>query len=43
MSGDFVLDGEVCMMDDNGNEDFQGIMKQIKRKAPGHKPLKTLQ
>ena len=32
MSGDFVLDGEVCMMDDNGNEDFQGIMKQIKRK-----------
>jgi DNA ligase-1 len=32
MSGDFVLDGEVCMMDANGNEDFQGIMKQIKRK-----------
>jgi len=32
MSGDFVLDGEVCMMDSNGNEDFQGIMKQIKRK-----------
>ena len=32
MSGDFVLDGEICMMDDNGNEDFQGIMKQIKRK-----------
>jgi len=30
--GDFVLDGEICMMDDNGNEDFQGIMKQIKRK-----------
>ena len=32
MSGDFVLDGEVCMMDEDGNEDFQGIMKQIKRK-----------
>jgi len=30
--GDFVLDGEVCMMDENGNEDFQGIMKQIRRK-----------
>lgn len=29
---DFVLDGEICMMDENGNEDFQGIMKQIKRK-----------
>ena len=32
MPGDFVLDGEICMMDENGNEDFQGIMKQIKRK-----------
>lgn len=27
-----VLDGEICMMDENGNEDFQGIMKEIKRK-----------
>jgi len=32
MKGDFVLDGEICLMDENGNEDFQGIMKQIKRK-----------
>jgi DNA ligase-1 len=32
MNGDFVLDGEICLMDENGNEDFQGIMKQIKRK-----------
>jgi len=32
MPGNFVLDGEICMMDENGNEDFQGIMKQIKRK-----------
>ena len=32
ISGDFVLDGEICMMDEYGNEDFQGIMKQIKRK-----------
>ena len=30
--GDFVLDGEICLMDKDGNEDFQGIMKQIKRK-----------
>ena len=30
--GDFVLDGEICMMDEYGNEDFQGIMKQIKKK-----------
>ena len=27
-----VFDGEICMMDKDGNEDFQGIMKQIKRK-----------
>ena len=32
MPGDFVLDGEICLMDEDGNEDFQGIMKQIKRK-----------
>ena len=32
MPGDFVLDGEICMMDEHGNEDFQGIMKEIKRK-----------
>ena len=30
--GDFVLDGEICLMDKNGNEHFQGLMKQIKRK-----------
>lgn len=27
-----VLDGEICMVDDNGDEDFQGIIKEIKRK-----------
>lgn len=27
-----VLDGEVCMVDKEGNEDFQGIIKEIKRK-----------
>lgn len=27
-----VLDGEVCIIDENGNEDFQGIIKEIKRK-----------
>ena len=27
-----VLDGEICMTDENGNEDFQGIIKEIKRK-----------
>ena len=32
MSGDFVFDGEICLMDENGNEHFQGLMKQIKRK-----------
>ena len=29
---DIILDGEICMMDANGNEDFQGIIKEIKRK-----------
>ena len=32
MPNNFVLDGEICLMDENENEDFQGIMKQIKRK-----------
>jgi len=30
--GSRKLDGEICLMDKDGNEDFQGIMKQIKRK-----------
>ena len=29
---DMVLDGEICLTDANGNEDFQGIMKQIRKK-----------
>lgn len=27
-----VFDGEICLVDKNGKEDFQGIMKQIKKK-----------
>ena len=27
-----VIDGEICMLDSNGNENFQGIIKEIKRK-----------
>ena len=27
-----VFDGEVCLVDEDGVEDFQGIMKEIKRK-----------
>lgn len=30
--GEYVLDGEVCIMDENGNEDFQGLMKEVTRK-----------
>jgi DNA ligase-1 len=30
--GNFILDGEVCMVNKNGAEDFQGIMKEIRRK-----------
>ena len=29
---DTVLDGEVCMMNESGQEDFQGIIKEIGRK-----------
>ena len=31
--GEYVLDGEVCLMDDFGNEDFQGLMKEVTRKG----------
>jgi DNA ligase-1 len=27
-----VIDGEICLVDENGKEDFQGIIKQIGRK-----------
>lgn len=29
---DVVLDGEMCIVDENGNEDFQSILKLIRRK-----------
>ena len=29
---DVVFDGEMCIVDKNGNEDFQSIMKEINRK-----------
>jgi ATP-dependent DNA ligase len=29
---EYVLDGETCLVDENGKEDFAGIMKQITRK-----------
>ena len=33
LSGKWVLDGELCKVDENGDEDFQSIMKEIRRKA----------
>lgn len=27
-----VLDGEICLVDENGMEDFQGVMKEIRKK-----------
>jgi DNA ligase-1 len=27
-----VFDGELCLVDDEGNEDFQGVMKELKKK-----------
>jgi DNA ligase 1 len=29
---DVVFDGEICLVDEDGNEDFQSIMKQLRRK-----------
>lgn len=31
-NGNYVLDGEVCIMDENGNENFHGLMKEVTRK-----------
>ena len=28
----YVFDGEICLMDEEGNEDFQGVMKQLRPK-----------
>lgn len=30
---DIILDGEICLMNEDGTDDFQGIMKQIQRKG----------
>jgi DNA ligase 1 len=27
-----VFDGEICLVDENGDEDFQSVMKQLRRK-----------
>ena len=27
-----VFDGELCLMNEDGSDDFQGVMKQIRRK-----------
>ena len=27
-----TFDGEICLVDEEGNEDFQGVMKQLRRK-----------
>lgn len=32
LSGKWVLDGELCKVDANGDEDFQSMMKEIRRK-----------
>ena len=28
----YVFDGEICLMDENGDEDFKGVMKELRRK-----------
>lgn len=32
LSDDFVMDGEMCVMDENGTEDYKAVVSQIKRK-----------
>lgn len=32
LKGAYVLDGELCKVDENGDEDFQAIMKEARRK-----------
>lgn len=32
LSGEWVLDGELCKIDANGDEDFQSVMKEIRKK-----------
>lgn len=32
ISGDFVLDGELCLASSGNTDDFQGVMKEIRRK-----------
>tara|TARA_R110000851_G_C13032208_1_gene561229 strand:+ start:31 stop:1320 length:1290 start_codon:yes stop_codon:yes gene_type:complete len=32
LSEDFVMDGEMCVMDENGTEDYKAVVSQIKRK-----------
>lgn len=32
LSDDFVMDGEMCVMDKNGTEDYKAVVSQIKRK-----------
>ena len=32
MTGEWIVDGEICLVDANGNESFQGIMSEIRRK-----------
>ena len=27
-----MFDGEICLLDKDGNEDFQGVMKELRRK-----------
>lgn len=29
---DYIFDGEICIVDDEGNEDFQSVIKEIRKK-----------
>lgn len=32
MTGEWIVDGEICLVDENGNESFHGLMSEIRRK-----------
>ena len=33
IEGDYIFDGEICIMNESGDDDFQGIIKEIRRKG----------
>lgn len=39
LSNEYVLDGEICLVDQDGREDFQGSVSVFRKKTPIHEKL----